>query len=438
TVSAGIANMITDKFVDERKLNWSSAEKARVAAGCLGVKKTTGQHPGGLIIVPKDKEIYEFCPIQYPSDRSEDDVITTHFDYHKMENQLVKLDMLGQDDPAQLLLLKEYTNFDFNNIPYDDFPTLKLFSSTESIGLKEQDLDVKTATYAVPEFGTEFVRGMLEDTRPKNIGELIRISGLSHGTDVWQNNAQDLIRSGKIKLNQVISARDDIMLYLINTGMEPHKAFKIMENVRKGRGLKEDEIKLMSELGVPKWYINSCKKIKYLFPKAHAVAYVVMAYKIAYYKVHFPVEFYASFFTIKSDLLNAEYMLMDIKQIIALLKQRQKEKYSLTQKERVEITILEVLKELKLRKIKIKKVDIKKSLAHKSLVENNEILPPLVSIPGLGLKAAENIVAEREKEEFRTIDDFCHRCKINKKVLEELNKFECLTELPESETYSLF
>jgi len=438
TISEGIAKMIAEKFVDERKLTWNSAEKARVSAGCLGVKKTTGQHPGGMIIVPKDKEIYEFCPIQYPSDRTADDVITTHFDYHKMENQLVKLDMLGQDDPAQLLLLKEYTGFDFNNIPYDDKKTLELFSSTKSIGLKEQDIDSKTATFAVPEFGTEFVRGMLEDTKPSNIGELIRISGLSHGTDVWQNNAQDLIRSGKIKLNQVISARDDIMLYLINLGMEPHKAFRIMENVRKGKGLNEDEIKSMTECGVQKWYINSCQKIKYLFPKAHAVAYVVMAYKISYYKAHFPVEFYASFLTIKSDLLNIEYLLMDAKQVAALLKQRQKDKYSLTQKERVEMTILEVVKELKLRKIGIKNIDIKKSLAQKSLVDNGEILPPLVSIPGLGLKAAENIVNERKKEEFRTISDFCQRCKVNKKVLEELNKFKCLEDLPESETYSLF
>ncbi|HPP87979.1 MAG TPA: PolC-type DNA polymerase III, partial [bacterium] len=439
-VSDGIAKIIVNKFAEERQINWTAAEKLRIAKGCCEVKKTTGQHPGGIIIVPKSKEIYDFCPIQYPSDENSEEVITTHFDYHKMEEQLVKLDLLGHDNPAQLLLLREYTGFDFNDIPYNDEKTLQLFSSVKSIGVSEEELGASVATFAIPEFGTDFVRGMLEDTRPKNIGDLIRICGLAHGTNVWQGNAQELIRKKITNLNGVISARDNIMLDLINKGMDAQKAFKIMEKVRKGKGLNDDEIKLMIEHKVAKWYIDSCRKIEYLFPKAHAVAYTILSYKIAYYKIHYPMEFYASYFTIKATDLNLEHLLLDVKSIKKLLDEYydKKRRNELTTKEYTEISILEVIKEAKLRNIEIMNVDIEKSETFKSLVIDKKILPPLVSIEGLGSKVAENIVAERKKQGFRTIKELCERCKINKKVLEALKKFNCFGDLPETEQYSLF
>src|SRR5690606_30338853 len=286
---------------DEKDMYANSAEIKRLVTGCSGVKRTTGQHPGGVMVVPKGNNIHEFTPIQHPADSKNSGIITTHFDYHSISDILVKLDILGHDDPTVIRMLEDITSIDATNIPLDDAATMAIFSSTKSLGLAPEQIGSEVGTYGVPEFGTKFVRQMLIDTRPTTFAELIRISGLSHGTDVWLNNAQLLIKNGVAELSEVICTRDDIMIYLMHKGLEPTDAFKIMERVRKGRGLTEEQEDKMLKHDVPNWFIDSCKKIKYMFPKAHAAAYVLMAFRIAYFKVHYPEAFYATYFTVKAD-----------------------------------------------------------------------------------------------------------------------------------------
>jgi DNA polymerase-3 subunit alpha (Gram-positive type) len=291
-------------YLSERGLTASKVEEARLAAGLTGVKRTTGQHPGGLVVVPNDMEIYDFCPVQHPADSVESDIITTHFEYHSMESNLLKLDLLGHDDPSMIKMLEDLTGVSARKISLDDPQTMSIFKSPAALGLPEDDSIIgKTGSIAVPEFGTKFTREMLQDTQPEQFSILVRLSGFSHGTDVWLGNAKDLIVSKTATVNEVIGCRDDIMLYLISMGMDDKKAFNIMEKVRKGKGLTEEQVQAMRALSVPDWYIESCKKIKYLFPKAHAVAYVMMAVRIAWFKVHRPLEFYCAYFSVRAPAL---------------------------------------------------------------------------------------------------------------------------------------
>lgn len=288
-------------YCDANGINASKDEMDRMVQGCTGVKKTTGQHPGGIVIVPKENDIMEFTPVQYPADRSEGDTITTHFDFHAMDDRLVKLDILGHDDPTVLRMLKDITGLDPQTIPLDDPETMKIFRTSEPLGVTLDELDCDVGSIAIPEFGTTFVRQMLKDTRPTTMEELLRISGLSHGTDVWLGNAQELVLSGTATLSQVICTRDDIMNYLILRGGDPSMSFKTMESVRKGRGLTPEMEEHMRSIDTPQWFIDSCKKIKYMFPRAHAAAYVMMAFRVAYYKVHMPLAFYSVYYTVRAD-----------------------------------------------------------------------------------------------------------------------------------------
>ena len=322
TFKAGTIGTIADKtafgyvkkYYEERNIPINRAETQRIAAGCTGIKRTTGQHPGGIIVVPKGREIYEFCPVQHPADDPNSDIVTTHFDYHSIDQNLLKLDILGHDDPTVIRMLQDITGIDPTKIQLDDKETMSIFSSTKALGVTPEQIHSEVGSFGIPEFGTKFVRGMLVDTRPTTFDELIRISGLSHGTDVWLGNAQSLIEAGTVTLQDAICCRDDIMIYLIKMGLPPNPAFKIMETVRKGKALKDpakwEEYKnMMKEHNVPDWYIKSCEKIKYMFPKAHAAAYVTNAFRIAWFKVHQPLAYYAAYFSIRADEFDSDCMI---------------------------------------------------------------------------------------------------------------------------------
>ncbi len=299
TVAEKTAFGYAKKYVEENDIEVPSADELRLAEGCTGVKRTSGQHPGGVMVIPDYKDVYDFTPIQYPANDVNCGVITTHFDYHSISGRILKLDILGHDGPTIIRMLEDITGITITDIPLDDKATMSLFTSTEALGVTPEEIDCEIGCLAIPEFGTKFVRQMLLDTKPTTFAELVRISGLSHGTDVWVNNAQDLVRENIVGLKEVISTRDDIMNYLIFKGLPPKMSFTIMESVRKGRGLKPEHEAAMIENNVPDWYINSCKKIKYMFPKAHAVAYVMTSFRLAYCKVHYPEAFYATYFTTK-------------------------------------------------------------------------------------------------------------------------------------------
>lgn len=426
------------KYFEDRGRFVSKAEISRLVRGCTGVKNTTGQHAGGLMIVPRDRDVHEFTPIQYPADKSDSGVITTHFDYHSISGKLLKLDLLGHDDPTVIRMLEDLTGVNAKNIPSGDPKVMSLFSSTEALGVTPEDIDSKVGTYAIPEFGTNFVRQMLVETEPSTFSELVRISGLSHGTDVWTNNAQDLIRAGTATLSNAICTRDDIMLYLIQMGVAPKSAFKIMEMVRKGKGLTEEYEAEMREAKVPEWYIKSCKTIKYMFPKAHAVAYVTMAYRIAWFKVYYPIEFYMTYFTVRADEFDAALMgqgRAKVEQTIAEFEARGKD---ISAKDKSVMTILEVCKEMYARGIEMLPISIFTSHAYKFQKVDGRILPPLNAIAGLGLSAAESIVAARDEAEFTSIEDIMQRSKVNKTVLEVMKNSGALGDLPESSQISFF
>jgi len=439
TVADRTAFGFVKKYLDENNLTLREAEVNRLTRGCAGVKKTTGQHPGGIMIVPSDLDIYDFTPVQRPADDKTSNVITTHFDYHAIHDALLKLDVLGHDDPTSLRRLGDWTGVDVRSIPHDDPETLKIFSGLESLNIKEQDIQTKIGSLGIPEFGTEFVRQMLEITKPKVFSELVRISGLSHGTDVWLNNAADLIKSGTATLSTVISARDDIMNYLISKDMEPALAFKIMESVRKGKGLIPEWEKEMKDCQVPEWYIESCQKIKYMFPKAHAVAYCIMAFRIAYFKVHFPTAFYANYFSLNAESFDAQLVVVGgLKAITAKLKEF-KGRQDLTAKEKSSYTVLEVVREAYARGITFKPVSLSESnSAVFKLVGDQEILPPLISLNGLGLTCAKKIIMERQGRSFLSIEDLGKRTGANKNVIEIMSQHGCLTVLPAANQTSLF
>jgi len=424
--------------LDERKIRCREAEINRLVAGCSGVKKTTGQHPGGLMVVPKHLDIHKFSPIQRPADDIKSDVITTHFDYHSISSRLVKLDILGHDDPTVIKMLEDLTGVDAKKIRLDDKETLSLFSGVEALKVKPEDIRSNVGTYGIPEFGTKFVRQMLEDTKPSSFSDLVRISGFSHGTDVWLNNAQDLIRSGICKTSEAISTRDDIMVYLIYKGLEPQIAFKIMEDVRKGKGVKPEYETIMKENNVPDWYIESCKKIKYMFPKAHATAYVTMAFRIAWFKVNFPEAFYTTFFSVRADEFDADLIVKGTKTVWRAIEDIEAKGNEATQKEKNMITILEIALEMFQRGIKLLPVSIEHSAADKFLITPQGILPPLASLQGLGITAAQNLVEARKEKPFVTWDDIRIRGKASKPVIDILAAHGCLDHLPQTSQLSLF
>ena len=419
------------------------AEIMRIAQGCEGARKTTGQHPGGMIVVPKDKTIYDFCPIQRPANDMTSHSKTTHFDYHVMDEQLVKLDRLGHDDPTTLRILQDLTGVDIYTIPLDDKKVMSLFSGTKALGVTSEQIGTPTGTSGIPEFGTSFVKQMLVDTKPKTFAELVRISGLSHGTDVWLNNAQEYVRQGIATLSEVITVRDDIMNYLIDNGIEKGLAFSIMEFVRKGQPTKnpekwEEYSKIMKEHKVKDWYIESCKKIKYMFPKGHAVAYVMMAVRIAYFKVYYPIEFYTAFLNRKVDDFKFTTMFRSVDEL-KKSRMEMEGKRNLNAKEKQELFLYEILIEMHYRGIELEKVHIYESEAKSFKIENGKIRMPLIAMDGLGESVALNIVSEREKEKFLSQEDLTKRTKLNKTVLELMRRNGCIPDdLPATSQLTLF
>ncbi|MBZ4663511.1 MAG: PolC-type polymerase [Caloramator sp.] len=438
TIAEKTAYGFVKNYLEERGIKATSAEMERLVKGCTGVKRTTGQHPGGIMVVPRDKEIYEFTPIQKPADDVNSEVTTTHFDYHSISGRLLKLDILGHDDPTVLRMLQDLTGIDPKDIPLDDKNVIKLFTSTEPLGITKEDINCEVGTLGLPEFGTKFVRQMLIDTQPQNFSDLVRISGLSHGTDVWLNNAQDIIRQGLATLKEVICTRDDIMLYLIYSGVPPKTAFNIMERVRKGKGLRDEDIEVMKQNNVPDWYIQSCNKIKYMFPKGHAVAYVMMAVRIAYFKVYYPEAYYATYFTVRADDFDADLIVKGEKAIISKIKEIESLGNSASQKEKGLMTILEIALEMYKRGLKFIPVDLYKSDSVKFLITEEGILPPFRALQGVGENAARNIVAAREQGPFVSKEDLRIRAKATKTVIEILDSHGCLKGLPETNQLSLF
>lgn len=438
TVAEKTAYGFVKKYFESKEKIVRPAEINRLVKGCTGIRRTSGQHPGGVMIVPKYKDILDFSPIQYPANDSTSGVVTTHFDYNAISGNILKLDILGHDVPTIIRMLEDMTGIISTDIPLDEPKTMGLFTSTKNLGVTEKDINCPVGTLGIPEFGTKFVRQMLVDTQPSTFSELVRISGLSHGTDVWINNAQDLVRQGIAPLSKVISTREDIMLGLINYGMDKEKAFKIMEKVRKGKGLTDEDETLMRNLGVENWYIESCKRIKYMFPKAHAAAYVMMSFRIAYYKVYYPEAFYATYFTIKASDFDADLVIQGKDHVKDKIKEIEGLGFGATTKEKNLLTVLEVVLEMYMRGYKISKVDLYKSDSDKFLLTDDGILPPLKSLEGLGENAARKIVEERGKGEFLSREDLMQRGKVSKPTLEVLVNHGCLEDLPDSNQMSLF
>ena len=440
TVAEKTAFGYVKKYLSERGLTANRAEEARLATGCVGVRRTTGQHPGGLVVIPQENEIWDFCPVQHPADDVNSDQVTTHFEYHCMEENLLKLDMLGHDDPTMIRMMEDMTGVNAQTIPLDDKDTMSIFTSSKVLGYEDDKLLGPTGAVAIPEFNTRFTRGMLMDTMPTRFDTLLRLSGFSHGTDVWLGNAKDLITSKTATVDQAIGCRDDIMLYLISCGMPEKRSFKIMEAVRKGRGLPEGAEQEMIDAGVPDWYITSCKKIKYLFPKAHAVAYVMMAFRIAWFKVHYPLAFYAAYFYRRSQKGGFDAALMTggmeaIKANIAAIDGNE----DATDKDEDLLTTMEVVYEFYLRGFSFLPISLYESHATKFLVKDGKILPPFVSISGLGENAAWDLMNGREGKHFLSIEEVILACpKVSKTHVQMLKDAGAFGDLPDTSQISLF
>ena len=414
------------------------AEVDRLVQGCTGVKRTTGQHPGGILVVPDYMDIYDFTPVQFPADAQDSEWKTTHFDFHSIHDNILKLDILGHDDPTVLRMLQDLTGIDPKSIPTDDPEVMKIFSGPESLGVTEEQIMCKTGTLGIPEFGTRFVRQMLEETKPSTFSELLQISGLSHGTDVWLGNAQELIQNGTCVLAEVIGCRDDIMVYLIYRGLEPGLSFKIMESVRKGKGLTEDMEAAMRAENVPNWYIDSCKKIKYMFPKAHATAYVLNAVRIAWFKVHHPIIYYAVYFTVRASDFDLIVMSQGASMIRSRIEEINAKGLEASKKEKDLLTVLELALEMAERGMSIRKVDLYRSQASQWVIDGNTLIPPFDAIPGLGTNVAKAIVAAREDGEFLSKEDLQMRGRVSKTLIEYMDQMGCLEGLPDANQLSLF
>ena len=441
TVAEKTAFGYVRKYSEEKGIKIRNAEMKRLASGCVGVKRTSGQHPGGIIVVPHRNDIHEFCPVQHPADDPNSDIITTHFDYHSIDQNLLKLDELGHDDPTVIKMLQDLTGLDPQTIPLGDKDTISLFTSNKALKIIDgEDIGTKLGTYGIPEFGTKFVRQMLVDTKPTTFSELVRISGLSHGTDVWLGNAQALIQQGITDLSHSICARDDIMIYLISMGVEAGHSFKIMESVRKGKGLKPEDEEAMLAANVPQWYIDSCKKIKYMFPKAHAVAYVTMAFRVAYYKVHYPQAFYIAYFSVRADDFDAKIMAQGLPAARKAMEEllEKKKNNTISPKEENVIPILEICIEMYARGLKFAPIDLYESHAVNFLPCEDGIRPPLNAIGGMGENVAKSIQEAREKAPFKTIDDLKQRTTVTRSIIDLMQEYHCLDGLPQSDQVSLF
>ncbi len=440
TVAEKTAFGYVKKYLSERGKTASKAEEAYLASGCVGVRRTTGQHPGGLVVIPQENEIWDFCPVQHPADDPNSDQITTHFEYHSMEENLLKLDMLGHDDPTMIRMMEDMTGVDAKKIPLDDKKTMSIFTSSKVLGYENDEILGATGAVAIPEFNTPFTRGMLMDTMPTRFDTLLRLSGFSHGTDVWLGNAKDLITSHTATVDQAIGCRDDIMLYLISCGMPEKRSFKIMEAVRKGRGLPEGAEEEMRAAGVPDWYIGSCKKIKYLFPKAHAVAYVMMAFRIAWFKVYHPLAFYAAYFYRRSQKGGFDAALMTQgKETVLTNIDAIKGNEDATDKDEDLLTTLEVAYEYYLRGFEFLPIDVYKSEAIRFTIEDGKLRPPFVAISGLGENAAFDIVSGREGKSFLSIEEVSAACpKVSKTHIQMLKDAGAFGNLPDTSQVSLF
>ncbi|MBQ6282678.1 MAG: PolC-type DNA polymerase III [Bacilli bacterium] len=449
---AGTIGTVADKtaygfvkgYLEEKGLTRRSAEVERLAIGCTGVKRTTGQHPGGIVVIPDYMEVFDFTPFQFPAEDPTSPWRTTHFDYHAIDQCVLKLDILGHSDPTQLRMIQDITKTDITKIPLDDPDTMSIFTSTKALGVTNEQIMCDTGTLGIPEFGTPFTISMVAETKPTTFAELIKISGLSHGTDVWLGNAQELIKNNIVPFKEVIGCRDDIMVYLMYNGVKPIKAFKIMEFVRKGKASKDpegwaDHVKTMQEAGIPDWYIDSCQKIKYMFPKAHAAAYVISAFRIAWYKVHMPVAFYASWLTSKATDVDVEAMIGGYDAIKERIIDIQNKGYDATNKETGMLESLKVALEATARGIKFLPIDLYKSEATIWKVNDDlTIYPPFSSIEGLGATVANKIVDERNKQEFFSIEDVQNRGKVSQTLIDKMRFMGILDDMPETSQLSLF
>ena len=444
TLAEKTAYGFVKKYLEENGIAAGNAEIDRLTAGCVGVRRTTGQHPGGLVVVPDDMDIEDFCPVQHPADDPDSDTITTHFEYHCMEDNLLKLDMLGHDDPTMIRMLENLTGVNARAIPLDDPDTMSIFISSKVLGYENDEVLGPTGAVAIPEFNTRFTRQMLVDTQPKDFNTLLRLSGFSHGTDVWLGNAKDLIVSGTASVLETVGCRDDIMLYLISMGLDPKMSFKIMEAVRKGKvkGGKAGDwpmwVEEMRKHGVPEWYIESLAKIGYLFPKAHAVAYVMMAFRIAWFKVHEPLAFYATFFSIRAKAFDAAECCKDADALRRRIREIENNKDA-TAVEQDLMTTLEVCYEFCLRGFHFEPIDIYRSDATKFVVTENGLLPPFTSVRGLGETAALDTVEKRKGKDFTSVEEFSLCCnKLSQTHIDQLRALGAFAGLPETSQLTLF
>ncbi len=449
---AGTIGTVADKtafgyvmgYTEDKGKILRSAERERLAMGCTGIKRTTGQHPGGIIVIPEHMDIFDFTPYQYPAEDTKSPWYTTHFDFHAIDENILKLDILGHDDPTALRMLQDLTGIDINEIPITDEKVISLFSSPKVLGVTEEQIMCETGTLGIPEFGTKFVIDMLTDTRPKTFGGLLKVSGLSHGTDVWLGNAQELVKNNICEFKDVIGCRDDIMVYLIHNGLEPEDSFKIMEIVRKGKQgadpvLWEKLINLMKEKNIPNWYIDSCQKIKYMFPKAHATAYVMMGVRVAWFKVYYPIYHYATYFSVRADDFDIDTMINGYDAIKEKIIEINNKGYEKTNKETNVLEVLQIALEMTARGYKFGEIDLYKADSTRFVVnEDNTLIPSFRTIDGLGEIVAKKIVEEREKGNFISIEELQKRTKLSKTLVDKMRNMGILKGMPESSQLSLF
>ena len=460
TFKAGTIGTLADKtafgyvknYYEERGHRKRKCEIDRILQGCTGIRRSTGQHPGGIVVLPHGHDINEFTPVQHPANDMTTDIITTHFDYHSIDHNLLKLDILGHDDPTMIRTLEEYITsdaleneyndenpFDATKIPLDDKKVLSLFHDTSALGIKPEDIDgCNLGCLGIPEFGTDFVIQMVQDANPQSLSDLIRISGLSHGTNVWLGNAQVLIESGKATISTAICTRDDIMIYLINQGVDSALSFTIMESVRKGKGLKPEWEETMKEKDVPDWYIWSCKQISYMFPKAHAAAYVMMAYRIAYCKINYPLAYYGAYFGIRANAFSYELMCQGKDKLNYYMKDYKRRSDSLSNKEQDVLKDMKIVQEMYARGYEFLPLDIYKAKATKFQIIDGKLMPPLSSIEGMGEKAAEAVEEAAKDGPYLSLDDFRQRTKVSKTVIEFMSDLGLFGNLPQSNQLSLF
>ncbi len=447
TFRAGTVGTLADKtaygyvkkYYEERGRHKRVCEINRIVTGCTGIRRSTGQHPGGIVVLPVGEDINSFTPVQHPANDMTTDIVTTHFDYHSIDHNLLKLDILGHDDPTMIRMLQDLTGIDPTAIPLDDKGVMSLFQSTEALGITPEQIGgCKLGCLGIPEFGTEFVIQMVIDAKPKCFTDLVRISGLSHGTDVWLGNAQTLIEEGLATISTAICCRDDIMIYLMQQGVEPSLSFTIMESVRKGKGLKDEWIEAMKAQGVPDWYIGSCKKIKYMFPKAHAAAYVMMAWRIAYCKINYPLAYYAAYFSIRASAFSYEIMCQGQAHLEHVMEDYRRRSDELSKKEQDTQKDMKIVQEMYARGFDFVPIDIFTAQSRLFQIVDGKLMPSLNSIDGLGEKAADAIVEAAKDGPFLSKDDFWERTRVSKSVTDLMSRLGLLGNIPESNQISIF